>query len=189
MGSKVSSRKSGFVSRIIDKDDWQIDAYWFKFICSRFGCPTIDRFADMFNTKLRRFNSRFYCHQSEGVDAFASDWAGEFNLLVPPIHLIPRVWSYLELCAAYGMLIIPYCPSSHFWPSVARIIERDDLPVTDMMYLGDIFKRGRNKRSLFGSPFWKSQSLIMLIDFRSQMFINLFFPWLQSYWSRIYGQI
>ena len=65
------------------------------------------------------------------------------------------------------MLIIPYWSSSYFWPSVARIIERDDLPVTDMMYLGDIFKRGRNKRSLFGSPFWKSQSLIMLIDFRS----------------------
>ena len=31
------------------------------------------------------------------------------------------------------------------------------MPVTDMMYLGDIFKRGRNRRLLYGSPFWKSQ--------------------------------
>ena len=97
--------KADFVSRIIDKDDWQIDAYWFKFICSRFGRPTIDRFADMFNTKLRRFNSRFYCHQSEGVDAFVSDRAGEFNLLVPPIHLIPRVMCCLWH-VDYSVLVI-----------------------------------------------------------------------------------
>ena len=35
-----------------------------------------------------RVNSKHLCPGTLSVDAFALDWAGEFNWLVPPVYLI-----------------------------------------------------------------------------------------------------
>ena len=87
--------RADYFSRIVDVDDWQVDAYWFKFICSRFGRPTDDRFADDYNKKVVRFNSRFFSRNTEAIDAFSCHWGGELNYLVPPLYLVPRVVKYL----------------------------------------------------------------------------------------------
>ena len=47
------------------------------------GVATIDRLAPEKNRKTMRFNSKNLCSGTLGVDAFAFDWAGEFNWLVP----------------------------------------------------------------------------------------------------------
>ena len=52
--------RADYFSRIVDVDDWQVDVYWVKFICSRFGRPTVDRFADDYNKKVVHFNFRFF---------------------------------------------------------------------------------------------------------------------------------
>ena len=154
-----------FLSRVIDVDDWQVDPYWFKVISQYFGMPSIDRFADDYNGKLPRFNSRFYSRRAEGIDAFASNWGSDFNYLVPPLFLVPRVVDYLHLCRGYGLLVVPHWRAAFFWPCIVRLL--NSKYVKDVLWLGNIFKRGKNKRSLFGSPFWKVASLVLFIDFRS----------------------
>ena len=49
----------------------------------RLGVATIDRLASEKNRKTMRFNSKNLCPGTLGVDAFAFDWAGEFNWLMP----------------------------------------------------------------------------------------------------------
>ena len=51
----------------------------------------IDRFADQKNFKHKRFNSKYHCLGTEGVDALTKDWSSQKNLLVPSIYLIPKV--------------------------------------------------------------------------------------------------
>ena len=56
----------------------------------RWGVATIDRFASKKNRKTMRFNSKHLCPGTLGVRAFAFDWIGEFNWLVPPFYLIGK---------------------------------------------------------------------------------------------------
>ena len=157
-------QRADFLSRVIDVYDWQVDPYWFKVICQHFGVPNIDRFADDHNNKLVRFNSKFYSRRAEAIDAFTCNWSCDYNYLVPPLFLIPRVVDYLQLCRGYGLLVIPYWRAAFFWPCISRLLNTNY--VKDVLWLGDIFKRGRNRRSLFGSPFWKGASLVLFLDFR-----------------------
>ena len=80
-----------FVSKLTDYDDWVVSERIFLYLDLEWGPHTIDRFANIDNKKLGRFNSRFWAPGSEAVDAFSQDWAGENNWLVPPIYLIPSV--------------------------------------------------------------------------------------------------
>ena len=76
----------------------------------------MDRFASNDNTKLPRFNSKFYCEGSEHVDALSIGWGGENNYVVPPVSLVSRVLLHMESCAASGVLFVPFWPSAAFWP-------------------------------------------------------------------------
>ena len=44
-------------SRIIDYDDYGVEEFWFRYITQSLGDVTIDRFADLHNTKCVRYNS------------------------------------------------------------------------------------------------------------------------------------
>ncbi|XP_072032817.1 uncharacterized protein [Amphiura filiformis] len=80
------------------------------------GPHTVDRFADELNCKIKRFNSRYWCPQTEHVDAFSTNWAGENNWLVPPINQVGAVLAHIAACAAVGTLVVPEWPSAYFWP-------------------------------------------------------------------------
>ena len=54
-----------------DYDDWRTTTEFFDFFNALWGPFTIDRFADNENSQLPRFNSKFYCPGTEGVDAFS----------------------------------------------------------------------------------------------------------------------
>ena len=69
-------------SRPNDTDDFGIDFKSFYYIQRKLGARTVDRFADDKNTKLNRFNSKYYCPNSEAADAFSVNWQGEFNWLL-----------------------------------------------------------------------------------------------------------
>ena len=69
---------------------------------SRWGPHTVDRFANYYNTKLQRFNSRFLETGSEAVDAFTVDWRNENNYRCPPIYLVPRVLFHGMNCQCKG---------------------------------------------------------------------------------------
>ena len=103
------------VSRIVDYDDYTINDHVFNDLDSQWGPHTIDRFACVYNTKLTRFNSRFYQPESEAVDAFTQNWQYDNNWLFPPIILIPKVIKHLKASNAEGTLVVPCWKSSVFW--------------------------------------------------------------------------
>ena len=104
------------ISKYIDSDDWGIDFETFEYIQQRYGNFTFDRFASSQNTKVDRFNSKFYCPGSSGVNAFTHDWSYELNWLCPPISLIGACLRHMKLCKARGVLFIPEWKSAYFWP-------------------------------------------------------------------------
>ena len=61
------------LSKQIDYDDWFITSELMKMLTGRWGKVTIDRFASDNNKKSIRFNSKYICPWSEGVDAFSVD--------------------------------------------------------------------------------------------------------------------
>ena len=76
------------ISRISDFDDWSVDQISFDLIEGLWGPHTFDRFACSSNCKVHKFNSRFWCRGTSGVDAFCQDWSSDNNYLCPPVSLI-----------------------------------------------------------------------------------------------------
>ena len=113
---RKNNETADYLSRIVDYDDWSLSQSTFKELDEHWGPHTVDRFASYYNTKLPRFNSRFWNPGSEAVDAFTCDWSEDNNWLCPPIYLIPRVIQHARNCRARGTLIVPEWLSAPFWP-------------------------------------------------------------------------
>ena len=107
-----------WLSKFKDTDDWSIDIKSYNSISRHYGPFTIDRFADNNNRKTLRFNSKFFCPETESVNAFTNNWQEENNFLCPPISLIGSTIRHLRLCKASGTLVIPVWPSAYFWPII-----------------------------------------------------------------------
>ena len=64
---REGNKFADYLSKYTDTDNWSIDDVTFQYIQRTLGLCTIDRFADGNNSKLGRFNSKFYCPHSECV--------------------------------------------------------------------------------------------------------------------------
>ena len=113
---RAVNEQADFLSRIIDTDDWQISDAFFQYVNSLWEPAAIDRFASFKNTKLPRFNFRFWNPGTQTVDCFTADWSHDMNLLVPPLTLVARCLEYLTECKAKGLLNSPAWKSAAFWP-------------------------------------------------------------------------
>lgn len=105
-----------YLSKLSDGNDWSIHPAIFQWIDSMWGPFTVDRFATSYNTKCVRFNSRFWNPTCEGVDAYAIDWAGENNWVVPPPNQIIKAWKHFQICRTRRAMVVPLWMSSTFWP-------------------------------------------------------------------------
>ena len=103
-------------SRIVDYDDWSINANVFAWLDSFWGPHTVDRFASWHNAQVSRFNSRFWDRGTEAIDAFTVNWAKENNWWCPPVHLVSRLLRHARACNSFGTLIVPEWESAPFWP-------------------------------------------------------------------------
>ena len=110
------NQKADYNSRINDYDDWCIDHSIFRWLDTKWGPHTVDRFASHYNAQLECFNSRFWNSSSEATDTFTCNWGDENNWLRPPIYLVPQVIQHAKKCAAKATLLIPEWPSDPFWP-------------------------------------------------------------------------
>jgi len=157
-----------YLSKIVEKDDWGISPYILSLMQSSWGNLEVDFFASRHNAKLQRFYSRFWCKESEGVDAFTYPWAHSFGLFVPPIILIPRVLLKMQSCGAKGVLIVPEWKSANFWPMIwtsdghlkSFVIDCMVLPTEKMYYIPC-----KNGSGLFGVEDLKFRMLALLISF------------------------
>ena len=126
----------------------------FQYLNDIWGPHTIDRFADNKNAKVSRFNSRFWCPGTKGVNAFSLDWSNENNYLVPPVHLITRVIYHAILTKSTGTLIVPWWPSAPFWPLLFQTSNLTQKYVHKVLMFSDtssLLKQGNFKKSLLGS--------------------------------------
>ena len=156
------------LSKVLDFDDWCTTPALFCYIDSRWGPHTIDRFADSCNTKLPRFNSKFFCPYTEQVNAFSTGWQNENNYMVPPVALIPKSLQHMQACNAKGTMVVPFWPSASFYPLIKKNATDYFEFVTEAIYLGDtttLVCQGPNKKVYIGSEAYKSGILILRLNF------------------------
>jgi hypothetical protein len=154
--------KADYISNIVDYEDWQTTVEFFNFIDEIWGPHTVDRFASVSNSKLRRFNSLFWYPEYEAVDAFTQNWRFENNWLVPPICLVNRAIKHMIMCKGVGTLIIPKWPSGAFWTLLFDKNMKYRQCVVDVLEFEPnqrIFKHGLNTNSIFGSDRFDSRVL------------------------------
>ena len=163
------NREADCLSKEIDYDDWCTTAALFYELDHAWGPHTIDRFASSKNAKTRRFNSRMWTPGCEAVNAFAQDWGGEFNWVVPPVSMIPDVIEHARECAATGTLIVPFWQSAPFWPMLLRGSQSFDRFVRDIKIYPKargLLQLGDFKRSLLGSSRFKSPLVAIQFSFQ-----------------------
>ena len=84
------------ISRKVDYDDWETTTNFFQYLNELWGPFTIDRFANSKNAKLPRFNSKYLCPATEGVDAFTFSWKFDNNFMVPLVYLVEKTIKHLS---------------------------------------------------------------------------------------------
>ena len=159
------------ISKTVDHDDWYSTVEMFNFVDEKWGPHTVDRFADSSNTKLPRFNSKFYCPNTEQVDALSISWGNENNYLVPPVSLIPTVLQHMGSFEGRGTLITPYWPSASFFPLLKQDKQNFHGFVKDSVYMPcskNLIKQGNNKNVFIGSEKFTSGMLVVRLDFRQR---------------------
>ena len=151
---RIENQRADFLSRIIDINDWGTTVNFFQLLDSLWGPHTVDRFANMNNTKLLRLNSLYWNPGSIAVDAFTSDWSGENNWLVPPVSMVSRLINHLIKSNSVGTSVVPKCPSSSFWLLLFHTGLIYKQYVTDVLEFSEtdrILQPGNNVNSLFAS--------------------------------------
>lgn len=114
------------------------------------GVHTVDRFATHYNKKCVRFNSKYWCPNTECVDAFIACWKGENNWLVPPPNLITKAINKLVADKAKATLIVPEWKSAPFWP-ILYDGKKFKSFVLSWEYLPEkrLITHGKSKKSVF----------------------------------------
>uniref|UniRef100_A0A914XGM4 Reverse transcriptase domain-containing protein n=1 Tax=Plectus sambesii TaxID=2011161 RepID=A0A914XGM4_9BILA len=154
-------------SRIVDYDDWGVKSSFFRICEKRWGPYLIDRFADHRNTKVSRFNSKFYVPGSEAVDALACHWGGEMNWLCPPISLVVQTIQHLRDCKAKGTIVVPDWPSQLYFSLLKTNGEWSPF-VKDVLWVPSgtkLFNSAAQASSVFNDTYSRSPFLFLLLDF------------------------
>ena len=162
------NKEADKISKTIYFDDWYTTECLINILEQRWGKISIDRFVSYVNRKSERFNSRYLCPETEGINAFSFDWSNEANLLVPPTYLIPRAINFFlkSLIKSNSIFIYPYWPSTPFWPLLASG-HNTYFPFVKDVYLIDnpaaCIKLGDNKKSILGSPAYQGYLIAILM--------------------------
>lgn len=109
----------------------------------------------------------FFQPGSLGVDSLAFDWGRENCWLVPPVYLAPRVLMHVLYCQCRGVLVVPFWPSSVFWPHLIQQNDafRDFVDDYSIVHDGsDVFLQGTNKKTCFGSSSFSTPVLFLKLD-------------------------
>ena len=82
-----------------------------------------------------------------GIHSLAFDWGPENCWLVPQVYLIPRVLIHFLNCQSRGVLVVPFWPSSLFWPYLIQENGAFQNFVVDVLFMqdgSDVFVQGAN---------------------------------------------
>ncbi|XP_067648622.1 uncharacterized protein [Haliotis asinina] len=164
---RLDNERADYLSKIVDADDWGIQDYVFQHVSAKWGPFDVDRFASYYNTKVVRFNSRFWNPGSDGVDALSVSWGDDNNWIVPPICMTARVLKHMRECHATGTLVIPVWYPANFWPILCP--NRVFIPqIKDWMYLPtwkEAYVPSRQFGGLFGVHDLKFNMMALHVEF------------------------
>lgn len=145
---REANQYADYLSRKFDSDDWRISDAAFDMLNNSYGQFDIDRFATDYNNHCVRFNSRWMCQGSAGVDAFERNWATDKNWWVPPPRLIVRCLRKIVTDAAEGVLVIPKWEGSVFWPVYKSLCSSGI--ICNVINLGNsVVEKGRGNGGVF----------------------------------------
>ena len=156
------------ISKVVDHDDWQTSFALFDYVDNQWGPHTVDRFASSGNTKLRRFNSKYLCPNTEQVNAFSTSWETENNYLVPPVTYVPKVLAHLKSSRGKGTLVVPCWYSAAFYPLLFKNSNNYEPFVKSLEIIpfeAGLLIQGENKGCFIGSDQFKSDILVVRIEF------------------------
>jgi len=155
-------------SRDIDFDDHCITAEFFQKVAADLPCiPTVDCFADNFNTVASSFFSRDYCPGTLGVDALHYAWSRkDYHWIFPPMKLICRTANHLKLCRAAGAILTPQWTNFAFFPYLTRLQKEPGGRGTIRYGMANMFKQGSDSSSYFG-PKFKGHVVVWMFDYRT----------------------
>ena len=115
------NERADHLSRCKDCDDWEVSKWVFDSLEQKWGTFTVDRFASNYNNKCKRFNSKWWVPDTEGVNALHQNWAKpENNWLVPPPRMVLLTLQKMEVDKGQGALILPDWPSAPFYPVIFK---------------------------------------------------------------------
>jgi hypothetical protein len=114
--------EADYLSRLSTQYEWTLHPRLFQYIQRRWGPHTIDRFANMGNHVLPKYNSRFMDPLCSGVDALAqSDWSSENNYVNPPFRLLNQVIDKIIMAKAWATVIAPAWPGQIWFQKLLSI--------------------------------------------------------------------
>ena len=148
--SRESNIRADMLSKCFDSDDWGIKQNVFVHIDKTWGAHTCDRFASDYNAKCANFNSRWWCPNTSGVDAFKQFWGKDNNWLVPPPRLVCKTLNKLKHENGKGTLIIPQWKSAPFWPLLCKNDKWESCVKEVIKVNSLITEKGRGANGIFG---------------------------------------
>jgi len=115
--------EADYLSRLSTQYEWTLHPNLFHYIDRVWGPHTIDRFANMGNHVLPRYNSRFMDPLCCGVDALAqSDWECENNYVNPPFRLLSQVLDKIILSKSRATVIAPFWPGQTWFRKLMDLV-------------------------------------------------------------------
>lgn len=103
------------LSRIHSPYEWRLNPSVFRLLNAMWGPHTVDRFASMRSTQLRRYNSLYWDPKTEGVDCLAQNWTGENNFVNPPFWMLGRILHLITVQQVEATVIAPYWPGQRWF--------------------------------------------------------------------------
>ena len=118
------------------------------------------------NCKSKKFDSRYLCPETEGVNASSLYCSNEFNLFILPVSFMRKTIQHflVPFPEATAVLAWPHGPWGTFWPlltkKVNELYEFLDVSFTQKDTMNYI-KLWENEKSFIGSKHYKGEFLVL----------------------------
>ena len=94
-------------------------------------------------------NSRWWCRDTEAVNALSQSWQGENNWMVSPPKLINKVINKMKSVRALGIIVVPVWKLVPYWPLLhGKRYVKDQMLLTENSVVPDKGQNGIFAKSL-----------------------------------------
>lgn len=145
--------RADLLSRTPDQHHYCLRQDVYNDLCGRYDyhCQ-IDLFANVRNSKCKKFYSERWSRHSAGTNAFAHPWKGR-AWLNPPWHLAHQALRKLDREQGSALTLLPYWPRAPWWPLLL------EMQASTMTHLtGKLYSDPQGKQ--LPPPRWRSVCLV-----------------------------